>query len=396
MGANYASLSQSVSRLASGQRIVSARDDAAGLAVRELLRSDVAVTRQASRNASDAVSMLQTAEGAAGQINELLLRMKSLAEQSATESYSQSQRDVLEAEFQQLIEEINRVAKNTEFNGLKLLAEDTGYNVHLGGKDGSEAISIQAADLTTHGLNLAGTRATARLGVGMADPNDTSFHHTASTVLTGIVVRFQTDGDLWAPLRSAGDRSMHEIAEAFNEGARNPISGMANYTDPPWQGSEDYEPASVVYDKDDGLYYLEVRGYTRGEGNEVYQVFDGTGMVWNTNDWELTAGEGETQASIATQTEALEALNLLDDALVQQSGVQARFGSTINRLEWSSRVLDIQAENLQASQSRISDVDMAIETARLTRSQVLAQAGVSMLAQANTLPQMAMKLLEAA
>lgn len=393
MGVSYGALSSSVSRLASGERINSARDDAAGLAVRELIRSDVAIARQASRNANDAVSMLQTAEGAAGQINELLLRMKSLAEQSATESYSESQRNVLEEEFQHLVDEITRVAENTEFNGRKLLAEDESYNIHVGGNSGDDAISVRGADLTSHGLDLCGTRSMARFGVGMVDPHDTSFHHTGVTVQTGIVVRFQTDGDLWAPMTGAGDRSMWDIANAFNEGARNPITGKVNYTDPPWQGPDDYRPAEVVYDKSDGLYYLEVSGYTKGTGNEVYQVYDGTGMGWSTGSWETTAGEGDHNVSIETQTQALEALNMIDDAIAEQSSVQARLGSNINRLEWSSRVLDVQAENLLASESRISDADLAIETARMTRNQVLAQAGVSMLAQANSLPQMALKLL---
>jgi flagellin len=392
LGIAHAGLSDSVRRLASGQRIVSAKDDAAGLAVRELLRSDIAVTRQSSRNASDAVSMIQTAEGGAGQINELLLRMKSLAEQAASETYSDAQREILDAEFQQLAEEITRVADNTEFNGLKLLNDDATYNVHLGGKDQDGTIAVQATDLSAHGLDISGTRSTARLSVGVQDPHDKGFMSTTSNILHAIVVRFDTDGDLWAPFYSAGDKSMYDLVDAFNQGAREPITGKVNYTDPPWQGPDDFEPARVVYDETDKLYYVEIRGYTKGEGNNVYEVFDGTGQGWHTGDWERTNGEG-TNREIDTQTKALEALNKLDDALEMQSSAQARLGYTINRLEWSSRVLDIEAENLLASESRISDVDVARETARMTRQQVLTQAGISMLTQANTMPEMALQLL---
>ncbi|WP_300733922.1 flagellin, partial [uncultured Desulfovibrio sp.] len=119
--AHYASLSDSVRRLSTGLRVERAADDAAGLAVRELMRADVAALGQGARNANDAISMIQTADGALQIIDEKLIRMKELAEQAATGTYDSTQRLMIDSEFQQMASEIDRIAKATDFNGVKLL-----------------------------------------------------------------------------------------------------------------------------------------------------------------------------------------------------------------------------------------------------------------------------------
>ncbi|MFP4434019.1 MAG: flagellin, partial [Phycisphaerae bacterium] len=156
LGINYKNLTNSVQKLSSGLRINTAADDAAGMAVRELIRADVSVLRQGTRNGRDAISMLQTAEGAMGVIDSVLIRMRELAEQSATESYSSAQRGIMHDEFSQLVEEINRISNNTEFNGLNLLnldstdtTDQTDLKIHLGT---SEMIQVDRADMTSTGL----------------------------------------------------------------------------------------------------------------------------------------------------------------------------------------------------------------------------------------------------
>ena len=121
LGNSYNALASSVERLSSGQRINSAKDDAAGLAVRELMRADIAVIQQAVRNAQDGISMLQTMEGAMATIDDALVRMQQLAEQAATGSYSSAQRAIMESEFVEMRQEIDRVAGSTEFNDIKML-----------------------------------------------------------------------------------------------------------------------------------------------------------------------------------------------------------------------------------------------------------------------------------
>ncbi|MHC4551855.1 MAG: flagellin N-terminal helical domain-containing protein, partial [Planctomycetota bacterium] len=133
LGKAYDSLSTSVERLSSGLRINSAKDDAAGLAVRELIRADIAVLQQGSRNAQDGISMLQTMEGAMGVIDDNLIRMKELAEQAATGSYSNAQRQIMNAEFDEMANEIERIALNTKFNDIAMLNGDAGdVKIHVG------------------------------------------------------------------------------------------------------------------------------------------------------------------------------------------------------------------------------------------------------------------------
>jgi flagellin len=256
LSTSYSKLATSVERLSSGQRINSAKDDAAGLAVRELMRADIAVVQQGSRNAQDAISMLQTMEGAMGTIDSALIRMKELAEQASTGSYSEQQRTIMNNEFKQMMEEVDRIAGSATFNGIDLLNSATGSSsIHFGG---SETITVDSVDVRTSALI-----------------------DSASTIT---------------------------------------ISGT-----------------------------------------------DGS----------------SAQDALAKVTTAIE----------RKDSARASLGYMMNRLESTNQVLGIQAENLMTAESRISDVDVATEMAALTRNQVLAQAGVAMLTQANSMPQMALTLL---
>ncbi len=254
LGKSYDALARSVERLSSGLRINSAKDDAAGLAVRELMRAEVAVIKQGSRNAQDGISMLQTMEGAMASIDDLLIRMKELAEQASTGSYSTNQRNIMDNEFQQMAAEIDRISSTTSFNSINMLNSASGTN-------------------------------TIHFGVG-----------------SQIVV------------------------------------------------------ASV-----------DVSGSALGVESQTLAGTDGTN--------------------------AIAALGVVTTAIERKDSARASLGYMMNRLESTATVLGIQAENLMQSESRISDVDVATETAALTRNQVLAQAGVAMLGQANSMPQMALSLL---
>ena len=155
LGLSYDALAQSIERLSSGLRINSAKDDAAGLAVRELMRADLAVIRQGSRNAQDGISMLQTMEGAMGSIDEALIRMKELAEQAATGSYSTQQRNIMNNEYGQMIEEIDRVANRTEFNTTTMLNSATGSStIHFGIDSNGSASSISVSTVDVRSLAL--------------------------------------------------------------------------------------------------------------------------------------------------------------------------------------------------------------------------------------------------
>ena len=173
LGNSYDALARSVERLSSGLRINSAKDDAAGLAVRELMRADIAVLQQGSRNALDGISMLQTMEGALATVDEALVRMKQLAEQAATGSYSDTQRDIMDSEFSEMRAEIDRIAEAAQFNEIQLLNSARSVNVHFGGS--TDYITVTGANMTSasQGLNTKGlsiaTDTTAKVALGRLD-----------------------------------------------------------------------------------------------------------------------------------------------------------------------------------------------------------------------------------
>ncbi|MBD8895804.1 MULTISPECIES: flagellin [Desulfovibrio] len=275
---HYNDLKTSTSRLSSGLRINSAADDAAGLAIRELMRTDIAALQQGVRNANDAISLIQTADGALGIIDEKLTRMKELAEQAATGTYDSTQRLMIESEYQAMASEITRIATATDFNGIHLL-----------------------------------------------NGNLSSDTHTGST------------------MSSTGKLKVH--------------FGTAN------DSAEDY-------------YYIQIGTSTAsalGVGNQA-----------------ATTSAGR---SVSTQEAAQKALVAITNAVVSKDKIRAHLGALQNRLENTISNLSTQAENLQAAESRISDVDVATEMTQFVRNQILTQSSVAMLSQANSMPKLALNLI---
>ena len=283
---HYGNLQQSTQRLSSGLRINGASDDAAGLAIRELMRADITALNQGIRNANDAISLIQTADGALGVIDEKLIRMKELAEQAATGTYDSTQRLMIESEYQAMASEITRIANATDFNNIHLLNGNLSSSVH----DGSGA----SAD----------------------------------------------DG-----LTSTGKLKVH--------------FGTAN------DSMEDY-------------YYIQI-------GNATASALG----VGNESDKNLEQGA----YTVSTQQAAQKSLEGINNAIVSKDKIRANLGALQNRLENTISNLTAQSENLQAAESRISDVDVATEMTNFVRNQILTQAAVAMLSQANSMPQMALQLI---
>lgn len=383
LGKSYNSLATSVERLSSGLRINSAKDDAAGLAVRELIRADIAVLRQGARNARDAISMLQSAEGALGTMDEILIRMKELAEQAATNSYSTAQRTIMDNEFSQLAAEIDRISQNTAFNSINLLNATTSYAIHIGT---TQTVAVSGGDMTAAGLGVGGIKE-AVTGEKWVASNSTDFIKENNTADGGLKFAFQGQDTFTATLAQNTSYNVTEFAALINAASR----GTA----------EAYNAASVVYEENSGSYSVKIEASSNTdktitvteEGAGALQWGDGTDIdATPDNDFVNINGTG-TAISIGTSGEATTALGTVTAAIIMKDTVRAKLGYLMNRLEASTAVIDVQAENLMAAESRISDVDVATEMASLTRTQVLAQAGIAMLSQANTMPQMALQLL---
>jgi len=421
LGKAYDSLATSVERLASGLRINSAKDDAAGLAVRELIRADIAVLQQGSRNASDGISMLQTMEGAMAVIDDNLIRMKELAEQAATGSYSSDQRTIMNAEFSEMADEIDRIAGATAFNGIRMLTNADGTDavaIHVGT---TETISVARQNMLTaaSGLDIqvgsAGWSATQLLANGMDSITDTTFIQLtddgATTKAITMTVQFVDAGtsddeaeiafNLTAAAKaSTQGTSMEDVRDAINLVSQN-LSKKADGT------VQAYAAAEIIRDSG-GKYQLKlnsrtstatgmtftVSGFTGSAAATAAGWFDETtGSIMNGGNWTDADGAEGSGINISNAANAAAALTAIGLAITKKDQARAAFGYKMNRLESTISILDIQSENLMSAESRISDVDVATEMATLTRTQVLSQAGIAMLAQANSMPQMALTLL---
>ena len=427
LGMSYDALATSVERLSSGLRINSAKDDAAGLAVRELMRAEVAVLQQGGRNALDGISMLQTMEGAMGVINEILVRMKELAEQAATGSYSETQRTIMNDEFAEMANEVERIAGATKFNDINMLNSNTGtVSVHVGT---TSTIDIDKVDMTQSGLNIEvgdGEWSTmSNFTTAYADIDTATALHVAAGDDLDIKITFtdsvnSDDQQEITVAFAAGDYTLQDVVEAINAESQNPpIMYDA-------EGNKLGYAAAEIFTNDDATYQLKIEARNTvadgmtigidavdvatddlmtgifgvveaqgtdlmgdlGVGIDLFQAQDDEG-VWQDDN---TGGVGAGLNILDVDAAEL-ALDIITTAINTKDTARASFGYKMNRLESTISILNIQSENLMTAESRISDVDVATEMAAMTRNQVLAQAGISMLAQANAMPQMALTLL---
>ena len=387
LGASYNALARSVERLSSGLRINSAKDDAAGLAVRELLRADIAVLRQAGRNAADGISMIQTAEGAMGEVDTILIRMRELAEQAATGSYSSDQRVIMHNEYAELQEEITRIAESTDFNDNRLLNSTVGVGIHVG----SGYINITPQNMDATSLTVGTTVSTKETWVNLRTvTSGSSVYITATEIATAgnsmFIFGFGTEQTVGVDL-SAYDTSgvtLSQLVNAINTAVTS-------------QTGTSYTAASALYSSTLNSYGLQVQARNAGAGDFNVLTVGGNSIdiLDSTADFSeiLNGTSGGTGISLVSATGAVAALTAIETAIGVKDTYRAKLGYWMNRLEAAESVMSVQAENLLTSESRISDVDVATEMAEMTRTQVLAQAGVAMLAQANSMPQMALTLL---
>ena len=508
LNAHYGNLSTSTQRLSTGMRINSAADDAAGLAISELQRADIAALQQGARNANDAISLIQTADGAMGVIDEKLIRMKELAEQAATGTYDSTQRLMIESEYQQMASEITRIANATDFNGIKLLdgtlsgvhdgsqMTATGaLKVHFGsGNDSAEDYYyIEIGDVTAQALGLGNSSTyeedknrmiaeyKAHLQKNMKGwDRGEAWQKEAYDQIQDFVNEFAGALDaLETALRTPGtdvaNNDLHRLANAWSALSADKKQlygkGLPSENMPPrmeeitnangqttWvnqfeQMSErDQEKVLYAYTRalvdswgdadtdanpsqtsfggadvnnNNGLNLPKLNNTQflanigTSAGNAAYNAALAAGQTQQQANDARNAANAAAQADakaavmdalhsmsvslttkydaagrdIRTQEDAQLALDAINNAIIEKDKIRAHIGALQNRLENTITNLNVQAENLQAAESRIRDVDVATEMTEFTRQQVLTQSAVAMLSQANSLPQMAMQLI---
>ncbi len=355
LSATDVNLGKSLAKLSSGLRISKAADDAAGLAISEKMRGQVRGLNTAMRNSQDGISLLQTAEGALNEVHGILQRMRELAVQASSDTLTDSDRSQLQVEVTQLISEINGIADRTQFNTQVLLKGTVGVKVD------TTAGSYAAFDAAGVSFDVAGAKASTTYtftyvdgateltlaGGGVSETITISGNNIAA----GTTLRFEKLG----------------INMTFSEAADLNAAGLGVNT------------KTLV---------------TTASAAAAIQIGANSGQTMSISISDMQAAAlGVDSVSVATKTGANSAIATVDDAITEVSNERATLGAYQNRLEYTIANLASAAENMTASESRIRDVDMALEMANFTRNQILLQSGTAMLAQANMKPQAVLQLL---
>ena len=379
LNSSQSTLSTSMQRLSSGLRVNSAKDDAAGLAIAERMNAQTRGLNVAARNANDGVSLAQTAEGALGKVGDMLQRMRELAVQSANATNSEADREALQQEVGQLRDEIDRVAKQTSFNGKKLLDGSFSAASFQVGANAGENITVAAlTDASSEGLSDINYGEAEVTAIDAADV--TSLDSIDSGTLSIFV---DTEEYELAEIAEAatGEERLGQMVEAINR--RSADTGVTAY----------------LTEEDDGTYTMQIRSSAVDEDGEALDVtFSGfstetTGVTAADMDTTATNTTGIDELSVETAEDAWLAIKQIDDALDQVNSARATLGAVQSRFENAVANIAIQAENTASARGRIVDADFAQETANLSKAQILQQAGTAMVAQANQMPQQVLSLL---
>lgn len=479
------SVATAMERLSTGLRINSAKDDAAGLAITDRMTTQVNGLSQAIRNANDAISLSQTAEGAMEETTNMLQRMRTLAIQSANASNSSSDRASLQSEVDQLIAEIDRIANTTTFNSQKILnGTFSNASFHVGA-NANETIRVSISSTQTDdlgqinsvafsGWNLADVSASAatpasgvlaqtltftvdgvastvgvtagdsaatiadsvnanvdsisadaRTGARITASSDTSsdrYDITINGTTISAIDAAGSDTGMGAAIAAAiqgssalanlsvtdnGDGTVDIIDETgadivFNDVTETVTVGTLGFTVSEMSYAGTFSAPTTVADTEGAYVTGDIKFTTSLDSTSTISLHSSTGVGYVTTATTTGAGGGtiteETaridDVDISTVSGANTALALIDAAIATIDGQRADLGAIQNRMEYTVANLTSVVENVSAARSRVQDADFAAETANLTRAQILQQAGLAMLAQANAHPQNVLSLLQ--
>jgi flagellin len=376
-------MSKNLEKLASGLRINRAADDAAGLVVSQNLRAQVSGLRQASRNAQDGISVVQTAEGALNEVHTMLNRMRDLTVQSAnTGGNDAAARTAAQAEISQLGTEIDRISTSTRFGATNLLGGT--FGVTAANKTGfmtSNSITLAAGNTFTiniNGLGAVTVALTAQTAVTGAQ---------AAGVISGAINTALAASAITANRALSGQVSMTATPEGSGVALTLNVGGLTN--------------GQTFTVADGTVGALASFGFTAASTTTAAAGTGGTFQVGaNSGDTINLVIQGVSTTALAitginvtTDAGAAAALTALDTAISSVSSNRGTLGAIQNRFESMINNLSVTTENLMASESRIRDLDMANEMVSFTKNQVLQQAGTAMLGQANQIPQTILSLL---
>lgn len=391
LSVNNSNTAKSLEKLSSGLRINRASDDAAGLAISEKMRSQIRGLDMAQRNALDGVSFIQTAEGALSSTHSILQRMRELAVQAANDSNTATDRAAIQDEINQMTNEINRISNTTEFNAKKLL----NGSLELGG-----VTTITPGVAAVPGPVTAGVYQVQTGPQDMIiDGNTLAYDETGSkgwNNTTTLVTAINNDAKLSAKYiaSDAGGGKIQLTQKPGKESATAPVIGNSVILQ---IGANEGQTVS--------LEIVNMRSAALGissivlSGQQTITGANGESLnVWYTTTKQSNNGTTDTLTEytmdVSSNEKASAAISVIDDAIQRVSAERSRMGAVQNRLEYAVDNLKYMGENVTASESRIRDVDMALEMTTYTKNNILVQSAQAMLAQANQLPQGVLQLLK--
>ncbi|SAK45740.1 flagellin protein [Caballeronia temeraria] len=358
LNGTQSALSSAITRLSSGKRINSAADDAAGQAIASRMTSQINGLNQGVSNANDGVSMTQTASSGLSQITDNLQRIRQLAVQSATGSLSPSDQSALQKEVAQRIAEVNRISSQTTYNGTNVLDGSAGVvNFQVGANVG-QTISV----------DLSQNVSAAKIGGGFAQSGTT----------IGSITGLSLDAAGAATTGTAAITTINVLADGkggftyTDQNNQAITSGVATASEFSVTAASGTTPGSIAF---------------KGTGATSAQTTQLASLNSNNNPPLVSA------IDISTTDGANGAIEAIDNALNSVNSIQANLGAAQNRFTSIAATQTQQSTNLSSAQSQVTDANFAQETANLSKAQVLQQAGISVLAQANSMPQQVLKLL---
>ncbi|AZT72102.1 TPA: FliC/FljB family flagellin [Salmonella enterica subsp. enterica serovar Wangata] len=401
---SQSALGTAIERLSSGLRINSAKDDAAGQAIANRFTSNIKGLSQASRNANDGISIAQTTEGALNEINNNLQRVRELSVQAANGSNSGSDLKSIQDEIDQRLNEINRVAEQTDFNGKKVLSQDGQLTIQVGANDGETiTIDLQKIDKTELGLDkldvtkgIATTVSSGASVVGDVKIAAADFDNAKTTggpAADKLSLTKDDKGNYFvkdvtatakyyaATVDTTTGKISFDSDKDVTAAAGTPSAVTTLSREVKFDGADLKADQSLVKYKDD-------------KGKDLYaiQTLDKDG---NATFKSVTfAADGKTTEGTAVALAAnVDPLAKIDDALKTVDAFRSQLGAVQNRFESAITNLGNTVNNLSSARSRIEDSDYATEVSNMSRAQILQQAGTSVLAQANQVPQNVLSLL---
>jgi flagellin len=378
-------LSNSMQRLSTGLRINSAKDDAAGLAISSRMTGQIRGMNQAVRNANDGISFVQTAEGALSTITNNLQRVRELAVQSTNSSNTQTDRDALNTEAQSLLQEIDRVAGQTQFNGQNLTDGSFSSGIFQVGSNAGQSITIgNLTDARTKSLGEVDVYSKSSATIVTDEGDSPTLEGPLDAIDAGELTIKDSNGNEFAlgaiAKASTGQERIGQVVEAINNASA--ATGVHAYYDSvdPADPTKTLKTITLTSDKK-----FETTGFDAGTtGVEEFALADTDKVTSDALD----------KLNISSYADADLAIRQVDEALKRINSDRAAMGALQSRFESAVTNLESSSENLSAARSRIQDTDFASETANMTRAQILQQAGVAMLSQANSAPQTVLSLLK--